>query len=301
MKPLPRRSRLRTQPAQLNTGRLKTNRRLNRLPLIISLVVIVVGLFSGLFATPAGAQVPPPIPVPQAPTPTAQSPVTELDDGSIQIDIGTPGGEPSQSVLLVVGLAVLSLAPSLIIMMTGFTRIVIVLSLTRNALGLQGVPPNQVIIGLAMFLSLFVMSPALTQMNDEALQPYLDGAITQEVAIEKATVPVKAFMLEQVRDDELELMLSASSMDKPETPEDVSMMTLTPAFMLSELKTAFIIGFVIFIPFLIVDIVVSASLMSLGMMMLPPIFVSLPFKLLLFVMVGGWSLIVETLLTSFVA
>ncbi len=273
-----------------------------RLPAVFMMFSIVMLSILGVFGTmEAGAQAPPEFPIPQAPTPGSQQPdLDAAEDGAIQIDIGSPGSEPSQSVLLIVGLAILSLAPSLVIMMSGFTRIVIVLSLTRNALGLQGVPPNQVIIGLAMFLSMFVMSPALSQMNDEALQPYLDGAITQEVAIDLATVPVKEFMLLQVRDDELELMLSASQMDKPETPDDISMMTLIPAFMLSELKTAFIIGFVIFIPFLIVDIVVAASLMSLGMMMLPPIFVSLPFKLLLFVMVGGWSLIVETLLTSFV-
>ncbi len=273
-----------------------------RLPALLVMLSIVMLSLLGVFgATAAGAQAPPELPIPQAPTPGNQQPdLDAAEGGAIQIDIGTPGSGPSQSVLLIVGLAILSLAPSLVIMMSGFTRIVIVLSLTRNALGLQGVPPNQVIIGLAMFLSMFVMSPALSQMNDEALQPYLDGAITQEVAIDLATVPVKEFMLLQVRDDELELMLSASQMDKPETPDDISMMTLIPAFMLSELKTAFIIGFVIFIPFLIVDIVVAASLMSLGMMMLPPIFVSLPFKLLLFVMVGGWSLIVETLLTSFV-
>lgn len=268
---------------------------------LVVLVFVVLITMISLSSSPAGAQVPPQIPIPDVPT-IGDSDLDSLvdDDGAIQIDIGTSGSEPSQSVLLIVGMAVLSLAPSLIIMMTGFTRIVIVLSLTRNALGLQGVPPNQVIIGLSMFLSLFVMSPALNQMNDEALQPYLDGVITQELAIERATVPVKDFMMGQVREEELELMLSTSRMEKPETADDVSMMTLIPAFMLSELKTAFIIGFVIFIPFLIVDIVVSASLMSLGMMMLPPIFVSLPFKLLLFVMVGGWSLIVETLLTSFV-
>ncbi len=265
---------------------------------IIALVMSTVLL---LQPSPVDAQVPPSIPVPEAPVPGGNQPTTPIDGGgAIQIDIGTPGSEPSQSVILIVGLAVLSLAPSLVIMMSGFTRIVIVLSLTRNALGLQGVPPNQVIIGLSLFLSIFVMTPALTQMNDEALQPYLDGAITQEVALDRATVPVKTFMLAQVRNDELELMLSASNIDKPEVPEDIAMTTLIPAFMLSELKTAFIIGFVVFVPFLIVDIVVAASLMSLGMVMLPPIFVSLPFKLLLFVMVGGWSLIVETLLTSFV-
>lgn len=277
MKPLPRRHR----------------------PRITTLLLFVVLSFFGVFsASPADAQVPPQIPIPELPTP-GSSDLDSLNDGAIQIDIGTPGGEASQSVLLILGMALLSLAPSLIVMMSGFTRIVIVLSLTRNALGLQGVPPNQVIIGLSMFLSIFIMSPAISQVNDEALQPYMDGAITQEVAIDRATGPIKEFMMAQVREDELQLMLAASSSEKPETIENVSMTTLIPAFMLSELKTAFIIGFVIFIPFLIVDIVVAASLMSLGMMMLPPVFVSLPFKLLLFVMVGGWSLIVQTLLTSF--
>ena len=220
-------------------------------------------------------------------------------DGSINIDIGTPGDGPSQSVLLIVGLAVLSLAPSLVLMLSSFTRIVIVLSLTRNALGLQGIPPNQVLVGLALFLSLFVMAPTLDEVNDQALQPYMDGAITQEVAYDRASAPMHAFMLTQTRNSELDLMIGASGKDRPAKPEDIPMSTLIPAFLLSELKTAFIMGFVIFIPFLVIDIVVASVLMSLGMMMLPPVFVSLPFKLLLFVMVGGWSLIVQTLLASF--
>jgi flagellar biosynthetic protein FliP len=220
-------------------------------------------------------------------------------DGAISIDIGTPGNGPSQSVLLIVGLAVLSLAPSLVLMLSSFTRIIIVFSLTRNALGLQGVPPNQVLIGLALFLSLFVMAPTIDEVNEQALQPYLDGRISQEVAYERATGPVQAFMASQTRPSELNLMLAASGDERPEDPEDVALSTLIPAFLLSELKTAFIMGFVIFIPFLVIDIVVAAVLMALGMMMLPPVFVSLPFKLLLFVMVGGWSLIVETLLASF--
>ncbi|MEZ5408065.1 MAG: flagellar type III secretion system pore protein FliP [Acidimicrobiales bacterium] len=298
--------------------------------LVLALLLAVVLLILGATARPAGAQDgPQPPPVPVVTTPTAPDPATSAPDsrpadatgpvvtiapvtgpgtagdggatgdGSINIDIGTPGDGPSQSVLLIVGLAVLSLAPSLVLMLSSFTRIVIVLSLTRNALGLQGIPPNQVLVGLALFLSLFVMSPTLKEVNDQALQPYMDGAITQEVAYDRASTPMHAFMLSQTRSSELDLMIGASGDDRPANPDDIPMSTLIPAFLLSELKTAFIMGFVIFIPFLIIDIVVAAVLMSLGMMMLPPVFVSLPFKLLLFVMVGGWSLIVQTLLASF--
>lgn len=296
----------------------------------VALVLVLLVLFVGAAARPAGAQDgPQPPPVPPVTTPTAPVPTTSAPgappapdatgpvvtiapvtgpgtagdgaagDGSINIDIGTPGSGPSQSVLLIVGLAVLSLAPSLVLMLSSFTRIVIVLSLTRNALGLQGIPPNQVLVGLALFLSLFVMGPTLKEVNDQALQPYLDGAITQEVAYDRASAPMHTFMMGQTRSSELDLMVGASGAERPDNPDDIPMSTLIPAFLLSELKTAFIMGFVIFIPFLVIDIVVASVLMSLGMMMLPPVFVSLPFKLLLFVMVGGWSLIVQTLLASF--
>ena len=160
-------------------------------------------------------------------------------------------------------------------------------------------PPNQVVIGLSLFLSLFVMAPTLSAVNDDALQPYLDGQIDQSEAYDIATGPMREFMLENTRKPELELMMDATPGGRPATVDDVGMTTLIPAFVLSELKTAFLMGFVIFIPFLIIDLVVASVLMSLGMMMLPPVFVSLPFKLLLFVMVGGWSLVVETLLASY--
>jgi len=224
---------------------------------------------------------------------------TGLGDGSILIEVGTPGQEVSQSVLLIVGLGVLSLAPSLVLMLSSFTRIIIVFSLTRNALGLQGIPPNQVLVGLALFLSLFIMAPVVEQVNDEALQPFVNGAITQDEAYERATGPLGEFMLDHTRESELELLLDVDGKPRPESADEVDLSVLIPAFLLSELKTAFIMGFIIFIPFLVIDVVVAASLMSLGMMMLPPVFVSLPFKLLLFVMVGGWSLIAETLLASF--
>lgn len=245
---------------------------------------------------PASAQ---PVP-PSVPSPGASGSSAGSTDASVTLQLpDVTGGAPSQSVLIIIGLTLLSVAPALLIMVTSFTRIVIVLTLTRNALGLQGVPPNQVLAGLALFLSLFVMSPTLTKVNETALQPLLHGEISQGQAWDKAVVPIRSFMLDQVRDDELELFTSAAKQDRPASRDDVSLTALVPAFVLSELKTAFIIGFIVFIPFLVIDIVVSSSLMSMGMMMLPPTLVSLPFKLLLFVMVDGWALVVRSLMTSF--
>ena len=221
------------------------------------------------------------------------------DKATISLDVGGEEGKPSQSLLIIILLTLLAVAPALMIMLTSFTRIVIVLSLTRNALGLQGVPPNQVLVGLALFLSLFVMGPTLSKINEEALQPMLKGDIGQQEAYDVAIVPLRSFMMEQTRPDELAMFVSASTNEKPSTPADVTLSALIPAFILSELKTAFIIGFIIFIPFLVIDMVVSSSLMSMGMMMLPPVLVSLPFKLLLFVLVDGWALVTKSLLTSF--
>ncbi len=218
---------------------------------------------------------------------------------SVSLDLGGVGGKPSQSLMIIVLITLLAVAPALLIMMTSFTRIVIVLSLTRNALGLHTIPPNQVIVGLAMFLSFFVMSPTFGDINRDAIQPMLKGEKTQGQAYDAAVGPLRTFMLKQTRKGELAMFSAASGEERPEKPEDVGLAALIPAFILSELKTAFIIGFVVFIPFLVIDIVVSSSLMSMGMMMLPPVFVSLPFKLLLFVMVDGWGLIVRSLLKSF--
>ncbi len=212
---------------------------------------------------------------------------------------GDEGGTTEDSALsIIVILTALALVPTVLIMATSFTRIVIVLGLTRNALGLQGVPPNQVLIGLAVFLTLFVMGPTLEQANDEALQPYLDGELDFSEAYDAGIEPFRGFMLEQVRDDDLAMFIDLSA-DEPENPEDVPLTTLAPAFLVSELRAAFIIGFIIFIPFLVVDMIVSATLMAMGMVMLPPVVISLPFKILLFVMVDGWFLLVPTLLRSF--
>ncbi|WP_205707967.1 flagellar type III secretion system pore protein FliP, partial [Kineococcus vitellinus] len=222
--------------------------------------------------------------------------------GSVTIGVdGVNGvdGKPSQSVTIIIAMTVLSVAPALLLLTTCFTKILIVLGLTRNALGLMGTPPNQVLAGLALFLTMFIMAPTLGAINDAAVQPYLKGEKTATAAFTDGSQPLKEFMLKQTRPEELALMTKAADREQPATREETPLTTLVPAFALSELRSAFIIGFVIFIPFLVIDIVVSGALMSLGMMMLPPVTVSLPFKLLLFVMVDGWGLIIKSLVASY--
>jgi flagellar biosynthetic protein FliP len=196
-------------------------------------------------------------------------------------------------------LTVLTLAPSILILMTSFSRFVIVLSFLRQAMGTQQTPPTQVLIGLALFLTFFVMSPVITEINDKALQPYLNEEITQGKAFEIAQAPLKSFMLRQTREKDLALFVNMAEGEKPKTLDDVQMQSVVPAFVISELKTAFQIGFLIYIPFLILDMVVASILLSMGMMMLPPVLISLPFKLMLFVMVDGWHLTVGSLIKSF--
>ena len=196
-------------------------------------------------------------------------------------------------------LTVLTLAPSILILMTSFSRFVIVLSFLRQAMGTQQTPPTQVLIGLALFLTFFVMSPVLTEINDKALQPYLNEEITQMKAFEIAQVPLKSFMLRQTREKDLALFVNMAAGEKPQTLDDVQMQSVVPAFVISELKTAFQIGFLIYIPFLILDMVVASILLSMGMRMLTPVLISLPFKLMLFVMVDGWHLTVGSLIKSF--
>ncbi len=253
-------------------------------------------------ADPAPAVTTPAVTSPSTPTPPTVSPPTTAGN-SINVNLnglaGNDGKKPDQSIIIILLLTVLAVAPAILVMLTSFTRIVIVLSLTRNALGLPSIPPNQVVIGLALFLSLFVMAPTLSKINDQALQPMLDGKIDFSHAYNNAQGPLRDFMLGQTRRGELDLFINASGDKAPSSRDQVPLSTLIPAFILSELKTAFIIGFVIFIPFLIIDLVVSSTLMSMGMFMLPPVLVSLPFKLLLFVMVDGWALVVSSLITSF--
>nr|NNM91190.1 flagellar type III secretion system pore protein FliP [Bacilli bacterium] len=213
-----------------------------------------------------------------------------------------PGSTPSGvvgTVQIIVLLTILSLAPAILILMTSFTRIIVVLSFVRNALSLQQSPPNQVLIGLALFLTLFIMGPTLSAVNSNAIQPYLSGKISQSVALSKAELPFKEFMAKQTRVADVDLFLKYQHLPTPKNLVSLPITTLIPAFALSELKTAFQIGFMIYVPFLVIDLVVATTLMSMGMMMLPPLLISAPFKLLLFVMVDGWYLVVSSLLTGF--
>jgi flagellar biosynthetic protein FliP len=214
------------------------------------------------------------------------------------VSLSVPG-QPSQIVQIILLVTVLGVAPAVLLLCTAFTKIVVVLSLVRSAIGTQSVPPNQVLVGLALFLSLFVMGPTFDAMQSQGVAPYTKGTKTIEQAYTDGVKPLRAFMLAHTRSDEIALMTKASGDAAPKTKDDVELRTLVPAFVLSELRAAFIIGFVVFVPFLVVDIVVSAVLMSLGMVMLPPSLISLPFKLLLFVLVDGWSLVVTTLLGSY--
>lgn len=213
------------------------------------------------------------------------------------ISLDTPSGTAT-SIKLLVLLTLLSLAPSLLILMTCFTRVVVVLSFVRSALGTQQTPPNQLLVGLALFITLFVMSPILSELNTTALKPYMADKISQDEAFDKAGDTMKRFMSKHTRTNDLELFLKYGNYEKPKKIEDIPLVALVPAYAISELKTAFQIGFMIFIPFLVIDMVVSSVLMSMGMMMLPPVMIALPFKLLLFILVDGWHLIVESLLVS---
>lgn len=225
----------------------------------------------------------------------AQSPVPKLD----MIGSAKSPEEVSSSLQILFLLTILSLAPALMIMVTSFTRIIIVLSFTRSALGSPQVPPNSVLIGLALFLTFFTMAPVWNQVNQNALQPYLSHQISFEKATQTAAGPVRDFMLKQTRPKDIALFVNLSKGERPKTTDDLQMHVLIPAFLISELKTAFTIGFVIFVPFLVIDMVVSVTLMSMGMMMLPPVMISLPFKILLFVLVDGWHLLAQSLALSF--
>ncbi|WP_371814075.1 flagellar type III secretion system pore protein FliP [Phycicoccus sp. HDW14] len=258
-------------------------RRLRHLALLAGVLLLTVG---------PGAAVASAAPSP-TPSPSASTP------GTVSVNIDPAAAAPSQTVTIIVLLTVLSLAPALLVLTTAFTKVIVVLSLTRNALGTQTIPPNQVLVGLALFLSMFIMAPVLSQMNDQGVQPYLKGEISQSVAVERTVEPLRDFMGKQTRPAELATMVKLSGEEKPASIDDVPLTTLVPAFVLSELKSAFIIGFVVFVPFLVIDVVVSSVLMSMGMMMLPPALISLPFKLLLFVMVDGWGLIVTALVQSY--
>lgn len=231
---------------------------------------------------------------------TASNTVFAEGDIGISLNLGDGSGEVGTSAIsLLLLITVLSLAPAILVLMTSFTRIVIVLGFVRTSLGTQQMPPNQVLIGLALFMTLFVMAPTFSQVNEQALQPYLKNEITQTEALAKAADPMKAFMYKHTRPKDLLLFMDYTKTEKPESYKDIPITVLVPAYAISELKTAFQMGFMIFVPFLIIDMVVASTLMAMGMMMLPPVMISLPFKILLFVLVDGWYLVVKSLLSSF--
>jgi flagellar biosynthesis protein FliP len=268
---------------------------LRRRATVVLLLTLLSAVVTVLLAGPAAAA-----PTsPTAPTAPTDPVVPGIGGGDGGVDISIGGGSASTSITLILAITVLSVAPSVLLLATSFTKIIVVLGITRNALGLPTSPPNQVLTGLALFLTLFVMGPVFGDINEVAVQPYMDGAISTSQAYDAGVVPLRDFLLGNTREDELKLMIGLSGEEAPANAEEVSMTTLIPAFVLSELKSAFIIGLVIFIPFLVLDMLVSASLMSMGMMMVPPTIVSLPFKLLLFVVVDGWSLITTALVGSY--
>ena len=231
----------------------------------------------------------------------AAMPAAAMPVPSIQIGVeeSEDPGNLGAALQVVIGLTVLSLAPAILVLMTGFTRIVVVLGFLRHALGTQQMPPNQLIIGLSLFLTFAVMSPTFERLNNEAIQPFIKEEITDREALAAGSNTMKEFMLGHAKDSDLELFLRMGGREIPENRSDASLAAVVPAFVLSELKTAFQIGFVLYVPFLVIDMVVASILMSMGMMMLPPVMISLPFKVLLFVLVDGWNLVVRSLMISF--
>jgi flagellar biosynthetic protein FliP len=247
------------------------------------------------------------VPAPDAGTPDAaddgapgpEGPAGPTGGDTVTVELEGLTDKPSTPVVTIIALTLMSVAPAILLTCTSFTKVLVVLGLTRNALGLQQTPPNQVLAGLALFLSLFIMGPVLGDINEVGLQPYLNGDLAAGAAYDAGIAPLRSFMLDNTDDGELQLLTNVADRELPKNRDEVSMATLVPAFVLTELKQAFIIGFIIFVPFLVVDIVVSGALMALGMMMMPPTMVSLPFKLLLFVLVDGWGLIIKSLVSSY--
>lgn len=265
-------------------------RRARRAAMVMLVVALAAWSFQLVAATIASAE-------PAAAGATAGDGAGATD--GVNISVGGKGPGASTAIQILVVMTVLTLAPSILIMMTGFTRILIVLGFVRNALGTPTMPPNQVMVGLSLFLTLFVMFPTFSAINKSAVQPYTKSEITQAQALDRAQVPIRTFMFRQVHDSDLALFVRLADIKEPETRADVPTYVLVPAFLISELKTAFQIGFLVFIPFLIIDMVVASTLMSMGMIMLPPVMISLPFKVLLFVLVDGWHLTIESLVAGF--
>jgi len=223
---------------------------------------------------------------------------SETGDGD-GVTINGINGTPSDSIMTLLGITVLSVAPALLLMMSSFTKIFVVLALTRNALSLPSIPPNQVLAGLSLFLTLFIMWPVLTDINTVAVAPFTAGQIDFGRAFELAQEPLRQWMLSYTREEDIALMHRAAQMENPTDPAAIPLQTLVPAFMISELRAAFLIGFIIFVPFLVIDLVVASALMSMGMMMLPPVMISLPFKILLFLLIDGWGMVITALIQSY--
>ncbi|MCL4424595.1 MAG: flagellar type III secretion system pore protein FliP [Firmicutes bacterium] len=245
------------------------------------LSILLLAGFLTLFSAPVWAQA---LPLPKI---------------TLGVDPAKSPAEVSSTLQILFGLTILSLAPSILVLMTSFTRIIIVLSFLRSALGTQQMPPNQVLIGLSLFLTFFIMAPVFNQMNVDAWQPYQAGEISQAEAIQRGTLPLRDFMLKMTREKDLALFVNLSGREAPQGPQDIPTYVLIPAFVISELKSAFQMGFMLYVPFIVIDMVIASTLMSMGMMMLPPMMLSLPFKILLFVLVDGWHLVVQSLIMSF--
>ena len=233
------------------------------------------------------------------PGPVAAAPLVPIPNINIGVGAADSPRDVAISLQILLTLTVLSLAPSILIMMTSFTRIIIVLGFMKQAMGTQQMPPNQIIVGMALFLTFFVMNPYFSQINQHALQPYLAGTMPQEAAMTAALKPMREFMFKQTRENDLALFVDLAQAPRPNSQDDIQTTVLIPAFIISELKTAFQIGFLIYIPFIAIDMIVASTLMAMGMMMVPPVMISLPFKILLFVLVDGWHLLIKSLITSF--
>jgi flagellar biosynthetic protein FliP len=232
-------------------------------------------------------------------TALAQDKALPIPKLSVEVGKATKPEDVAVTLQILFIMTVLSLAPAILIMTTAFTRIVVVLHFLRQAMGTQQIPPSQVLIGLSLFLTFFVMAPTWTRVNEEALQPYLTHQMTLQQAVDKGVVPMREFMMRQTREEDLGLFVKLANGNKPQTRADVPLQALIPAYAISELRIGFQIGFMLFIPFLVIDMVISSILLSMGMMMLPPVLISLPFKILLFILVDGWHLVVQSLLDSF--
>ncbi|MFJ4225265.1 flagellar type III secretion system pore protein FliP [Microbacterium sp. NPDC089695] len=259
-----------------------------RLPRAVILIVIALAIaVAWMLCTAVGAD-------------AATTDPTDSGDGTGGgVTINGINGTPSDSIMTLLGITVLSVAPALLLMMSSFTKIFVVLALTRNALSLPSIPPNQVLAGLSLFLTLFIMWPVLTDINAVAVSPFTAGDIDFGRAFELAQQPLREWMLAYTREEDIALMHRAAQMDNPDDVSAIGLQTLVPAFMLSELRAAFLIGFVIFVPFLVIDLVVASALMSMGMMMLPPVMISLPFKILLFLLIDGWGMVITALVQSY--